>query len=146
MKLAVLFARSRHCHYCGIRVVLEQGRNNSATRDEIIPRSEGGTRTPDNVVMACFTCNNTRGNLPYAVFMAQVQVDGRPEPRSQPGYTRIKKLPKRPPREPSAAIDAILNDVQKPWGGKRMKAPKDPIPPTGIATLADAFEQAKRGK
>lgn len=45
------------CQYCGCKVNKEQG-----TIDHVIPRSQGGTITWDNVVLSCFECNQMKGN------------------------------------------------------------------------------------
>lgn len=35
---------------------------NLATREHLVPKSHGGTRAPENIVVACIRCNNARGN------------------------------------------------------------------------------------
>ncbi|NOZ54987.1 MAG: HNH endonuclease [Gammaproteobacteria bacterium] len=53
-----LFRRDGHvCLYCG-----EQFRHANLTRDHIIPMSRGGTDNWENVVTACFRCNNQKGS------------------------------------------------------------------------------------
>jgi len=53
-----LFRRDAHvCLYCG-----EQFRHADLTRDHIIPMSRGGNDNWENVVTACFRCNNQKGN------------------------------------------------------------------------------------
>jgi 5-methylcytosine-specific restriction endonuclease McrA len=54
-----LFRRDGHiCMYCG-----EQFKQVDLTRDHIIPMSRGGTDSWENVVTACYRCNNQKGNL-----------------------------------------------------------------------------------
>jgi len=52
-----LFRRDDHfCMYCG-----EQFRDKQLTRDHVIPISQGGKNTWNNVVAACQRCNNHKG-------------------------------------------------------------------------------------
>lgn len=54
-----LFRRDAHvCLYCG-----EHFPSSHLTRDHVIPLSRGGADTWENVVTACFRCNNQKGNL-----------------------------------------------------------------------------------
>jgi len=54
-----LFRRDGHiCMYCG-----EQFKQVDLTRDHIIPMSRGGSDSWENVVTACYRCNNQKGNL-----------------------------------------------------------------------------------
>lgn len=50
----VLKRDANTCQYCGSR--------NNLTVDHIIPRSRGGKDTWDNLVTACVSCNNKKGN------------------------------------------------------------------------------------
>lgn len=53
-----LFRRDGHiCLYCG-----EQFKQIDLTRDHIIPMSRGGSDNWENVVTACYRCNNLKGN------------------------------------------------------------------------------------
>lgn len=53
-----LFRRDGHiCLYCG-----EQFTQMDLTRDHIIPMSRGGSDNWENVVTACYRCNNQKGN------------------------------------------------------------------------------------
>lgn len=47
---------------CQHVMVPEQGQPNSATFEHIIPVSIGGTYGVENVAIACFDCNQRRGN------------------------------------------------------------------------------------
>ncbi len=52
-----VFARDREtCQYCGI----QPGRTH-LTMDHVVPRSQGGGTTWDNVVTACRDCNHRKG-------------------------------------------------------------------------------------
>ena len=53
-----IFARDKgRCVYCGVKVTLS-----SFTIDHVVPRSHGGGTSWENVVAACMTCNNRKGN------------------------------------------------------------------------------------
>ena len=53
-----LFRRDGHiCLYCG-----EKFRTLLLTRDHVLPLSRGGRDSWENVVTACFRCNNQKGN------------------------------------------------------------------------------------
>jgi 5-methylcytosine-specific restriction endonuclease McrA len=52
-----IFARDREtCQYCGI----QPGRS-QLTMDHVLPRSQGGATTWENVVTACRECNHRKG-------------------------------------------------------------------------------------
>ena len=54
-KRNVLKRDGHQCHYCGTR----RGR---MTVDHVIPRTQGGMDSWDNLVCACLECNNLKGN------------------------------------------------------------------------------------
>lgn len=64
------------CHYCGTKfpsVVPSfpqdyRKHGNHLTVDHITPKSVGGTNTRENLVTACFECNNARGDIGYKAF------------------------------------------------------------------------------
>jgi 5-methylcytosine-specific restriction endonuclease McrA len=50
-----IYARDRFkCVYCGSKRYL--------SLDHVLPRSRGGDNTPGNLVTACLTCNDERGD------------------------------------------------------------------------------------
>lgn len=64
LKLKIWMRDGFICQYCG-RLVKdinsEEGGplpSYAATVDHVVPRSRGGLETPDNMVTACFRCNN----------------------------------------------------------------------------------------
>jgi 5-methylcytosine-specific restriction endonuclease McrA len=58
MKRSRIYMRDKfRCQYCGYRRPL-----NDLTLDHILPRSRGGDNSPMNIVTACVTCNNRKGN------------------------------------------------------------------------------------
>lgn len=59
-----------HCFFCGTRLTKRGGRNRhgqhiktSATRDHLIPKTRGGGNSYENIVDACFRCNNEKGSM-----------------------------------------------------------------------------------
>lgn len=60
------------CFYCDAPTVLDYPKKpprNGATIDHIIPKSEGGGLIMQNLVMACKTCNTTRGHRSAEEFL-----------------------------------------------------------------------------
>lgn len=56
------------CHYCGEYTPIDE-----RSLDHIVPRSKGGARTIDNLVMACKTCNVKKGKKDYSEYMASIK-------------------------------------------------------------------------
>lgn len=57
--------RSRRCYWCGWGVTYDRSQFNTptqATREHLVPLSRGGSGSHGNVVVACKSCNNARGN------------------------------------------------------------------------------------
>lgn len=58
------FGRAQHCFWCGVRVRYDgnPGTPDKATREHLLPRSQGGAWGVDgrNVVVACLRCNRER--------------------------------------------------------------------------------------
>lgn len=51
------------CAYCKCKLsVKSKGHRKRLTVDHVIPKSKGGTNSPDNLVAACKECNNAKGN------------------------------------------------------------------------------------
>lgn len=67
------------CHYCK-RCMTMQVDNTvlMCTVDHVVPRAHGGWRDPDNIVGACYQCNNARGTLPADLFARYVRRFGPP--------------------------------------------------------------------
>ena len=58
MKRLRIFMRDKYrCQYCGEKKGVKE-----LTLDHILPRSRGGDNSPINVVTACMTCNNRKGD------------------------------------------------------------------------------------
>lgn len=80
-KLRFVFERDRkRCNWCDrvTRIVKPKAGHNPpsdmATIDHIVTKLRGGGDNPENVMLACFRCNNRRGNTDarlYAVLIAR---------------------------------------------------------------------------
>lgn len=57
-KLNVCLRDGFSCQYCGLRLPMSQ-----LNYDHVIPRSKGGRTVWENIVMACFACNQRKGSL-----------------------------------------------------------------------------------
>lgn len=75
MRLSALMSRDRaRCQHCGITVrvlklkTYQRQPADMATEDHIRPKCEGGSDEMENLLLACFRCNNDRGNVPMGVF------------------------------------------------------------------------------
>lgn len=53
-----LTARPNFCFYCGKKIKFA-----GATKDHVRPISKGGSKHTNNLVWACFDCNQDKGNL-----------------------------------------------------------------------------------
>lgn len=60
--------RQDPCPYCG-NIPAPMNRS----LEHVIPRSHGGRNSWDNLVGACFPCNQRRGNIPFLYWMVQQQ-------------------------------------------------------------------------
>lgn len=63
-----------------------------ATRDHIVPQSEGGALHPDNLVLACKRCNNIRGSMPYEDFVRYAKGGNLPDIRYRPANTQQRRV------------------------------------------------------
>lgn len=68
------------CHYCMRRMTLVMthgiGKHFTATWDHRTPKSRGGDRGYENMVLACYDCNMSKGNTTEAEFAAAASVAG----------------------------------------------------------------------
>ena len=63
------------CQYCGKKISIEE-----ATLDHVIPRTDGGKTTWDNVVLACSRCNTKKGGRrPAAAGMRLIKRPSKPK-------------------------------------------------------------------
>lgn len=72
---SVLRSQGGRCKYC-----LDPLSYKTVTRDHVIPRVNGGTDARDNLVAACFRCNQSKGSLPMKKFVRLIQNPQRGEP------------------------------------------------------------------
>ena len=65
--------RAQHgrCRYCKQLMVHIPGTvlDSSVTWDHVVPRSRGGSNAVENLVLACRSCNNLKGNKTLAEFL-----------------------------------------------------------------------------
>lgn len=71
-----IYARDRNtCQYCGERFA-----RNDLNLDHVVPRSQGGGSTWENVVCSCFECNRVKGGrTPEQAGMRLLRLPRRPE-------------------------------------------------------------------
>jgi len=72
----LLFCRQEGiCFYCEQPMTMRSHRKDPlrATIDHLQPLSQGGSRSMENEVAACFGCNNARGTTPWLVFFCLVR-------------------------------------------------------------------------
>ena len=84
-----LFARDGyHCQYCGQTRPMSQ-----LSLDHVIPRSQGGKTTWENVVCSCLNCNSRKGGrTPLQANMKLLSTPARPH--SNPGIAVTLKDPR----------------------------------------------------
>lgn len=64
---AMIESGNSQCWYCGRTVKLNVGFDykdiaNQSTIDHLIPLTRGGSNEPENLVLACFSCNSKKRN------------------------------------------------------------------------------------
>ena len=73
------------CHYCKCKTTLEprgysthsnQPGSLHATLDHVIPLSKRGRDIHDNWVLACFTCNMLKADMPAHKYIAELKAAG----------------------------------------------------------------------
>lgn len=92
------------CQYCRQRVPLEE-----TTYDHVVPRSKGGQTNWENVVIACMTCNQKKGNK-----------------TPEEAGLKLAAKPVRPKKLPDARIRLTwrkgMPDAWAPWLGQMADA------------------------
>ena len=78
---ALFHAHNGRCFYCDRLTRLPQSGETasgalSATIDHIVPRCHGGTHYWNNLVLACFHCNNRRGSQSAEAWLRLVYEKG----------------------------------------------------------------------
>ena len=59
------------CVWCG-----REPWRRDLTLEHLVPRSRGGHTTPDNVVVACRSCNKRRGSRPVDAYVRELLREG----------------------------------------------------------------------
>ena len=67
------------CQYCGTKVSMSD-----FTFDHVVPQSKGGRTKWENIVVACYKCNQRKGDLPLEKARMRLRVPP-VKPRSLPG-------------------------------------------------------------
>lgn len=62
----------RACHYCARKLTLERECTDSATVDHKTPISRGGANAAANYALACWACNQVKGDMTEAEFSAAI--------------------------------------------------------------------------
>lgn len=73
---------SGHCIYCGHLISLKQ-----LSVDHIIPRSNGGTDSLENLICSCRICNNNKNDLSISQYIKTL-----PENKQRKYYRRIDAM------------------------------------------------------
>jgi 5-methylcytosine-specific restriction endonuclease McrA len=81
------------CQYCSVRLPLSK-----LTYDHVVPRAQGGRTVWENIVMACYPCNESKANRTPA----------------QAGMT-LRKAPVKPAYLPVVSLRFSLQDVPSAW-------------------------------
>lgn len=77
VKEAVWKRDGRKCFYCESKL-----KYNRATMDHIKPECFGGPFERDNLVTACWPCNQRRGNMPADIFLTLMMTGGFPNEKA----------------------------------------------------------------
>jgi 5-methylcytosine-specific restriction endonuclease McrA len=72
------------CQYCG-------NKTNDLTVDHIVPRSKGGPSSWENLVCACFECNNKKGDN----LLSQIGMELRSKPLRPSSFSFIRNIKDR---------------------------------------------------
>lgn len=99
-KLISLSGSQNHrCCYCGtntwhpdiVDYEINRSDSNRATLEHLLPNSQGGTYTWDNLVMACSDCNQARGDSPLEKFLQAIQ-ETPPDPNSKRTKAKVVQI------------------------------------------------------
>lgn len=116
--LRELYERAHgRCHYCGIEMTLKRGRDNTATKDHILPRAASGTSHPRNLVCACWACNNFKSDMSYNAFTDYVRRNGRP--MCAPGRSGAVTT-RRARNAAQQAMEVRIKESDAPWSQPKL--------------------------
>ena len=86
------------CRYCG----QHETKDNRLTLDHVIPVSSFGSNRPDNLVAACFPCNQAKGNMLVELFL-----------KDQPEILKDIQAQLRKPLASTGQSNAIMPQIRK---------------------------------
>ncbi len=134
------------CHYCKKMMVKEPNKALSVTIEHLIPRSFGGTNDRYNLVGACMRCNNLRGNMSYAEFVARREELERTAPYSDYGATARLAFGARDVAELTHRRETVkmimMSDAKCRQRLSRRPTELDPIEGASIGSLFPALAKA----
>lgn len=107
-------AQGWKCCYCGVHMSVECKSKNSVTLEHVIPKSQGGTDNPDNLVAACNRCNTRRGTMSWKKFDPQKHVGSNAEVRLA---KKIRKYTKRALKVDQSEYEAWIKTLRMPSHG-----------------------------
>ena len=100
------------CHYCRRHVVKDNDGSNMATRDHVLPQSQGGSYRVENLVLACKRCNNVRGSMAYSAFVELANEGSLPDIRYRPAFTQTRRrIAKTVVAENRSAIEELTEMI-----------------------------------
>lgn len=70
IKYRLLLRDGNKCHYCRERF---DEKENQPTIDHVVARSKGGENSIDNYVLACYPCNQRKGDMTKIEFLQMLQ-------------------------------------------------------------------------
>jgi HNH endonuclease len=121
-KLRAQVKQGAACAYCGSTVDLEA--------DHRVPPAQGGSELdPANVVVACRTCNRSKGSRTLEQWRADAP-PGLPMVRQRTVYSRRRSVPRVPEPAPEPVdgrlpypfhqcrSGALIGDMNLPWTGR----------------------------
>lgn len=135
-----------NCRYCNVVVDWKDRRSKvGGTYDHVIPISQGGENTYENVVVACRGCNGKKGaRTPKeaGMFLAGAETDLARGRSDLPPVT--SPVPSRPnPVPPSTTSEGGLSS--EGGGGLWVDGDPGPEPPCNVFDLRDGKTGAERG-
>lgn len=89
------------CQYCS-----HQHRPSSLTYDHVVPRSKGGDTSWSNVVTACTSCNNKKGDMSIEEFFKKYQLKLKKQPHV-PSHAELTNKARRLP---------LYRNYHETWG------------------------------
>ena len=147
-----MFKRDHYtCQYCGVQPGGEE-----LTIDHVVPRSQGGTSTWENCVLACVTCNKRKADrTPQQAGLKLRQAAGSPDVEAdvRPTHGPDRKLVEVRQRgvleREVGESEARSSRTQRLLGFTRVcswESKRSPKPPYGVRILALVLiEPCRRG-